>query len=168
VLRLASEEASGHAEVVLATATERWQWYAAHLAVALAGSAALLALMAVGVGTTLGMQQGDVAGALGSVVPAALAQVPAVWVMAGVAAALFGLARRLGAVAWGVLVAFLLLGELGPLLGLPETLMDVSPFAHSPRAPAAAVTATPVLALLAVAAVLVLAGAALLRRRDVT
>ena len=88
-----SEDATNGAPVVLATAAERWQWYAAHLTVALAGSAALLILMGVGVATTLGMQQGDVAGALGNVVPAALAQVPAVWVMAGVAAALFGVAR---------------------------------------------------------------------------
>ena len=90
------------------------------------------------------------------------------WVVAGLAAALFGLARRLGAVAWAALVLFLLLGELGDLFSLPESVMRLSPFAHAPRAPAEAVTAAPVVGLLAVALALVAAGAALLQRRDVT
>ena len=168
VLRLSSEETSGHAEVVLATATARRTWYASHTVIALAGSAALLLVMSTAVSLSLGLQNGDIAGTLGSVVPAGLVQVPGVWVVAALAAALFGLARRLGAVAWAALVLFLLLGELGDLFSLPESVMRLSPFAHAPRAPAEAVTAAPVVGLLAVALALVAAGAALLQRRDVT
>ncbi|HET8982704.1 MAG TPA: hypothetical protein VFN47_08450 [Pedococcus sp.] len=168
VLRLSSEETSGHAEVVLSTATERRAWYASHTVIALAGSAALLLLMSVAVSLSLGLQTGDLAGTFSTVVPAGLVQVPGIWVVAGLAAALFGLARRLGTVAWGALVLFLLLGELGDLFSLPEPVMRLSPFAHAPRAPAEAITATPVLGLLAVALALVATGAALLQRRDVT
>jgi ABC-2 type transport system permease protein len=168
VLRLGSEEANGHAEVVLATATARRTWYASHTVIALAGSAVLLLVMGTAASLTLGIQNGDVAGTLGRLVPAGLAQVPGVWVVAGLAAALFGLARRLGAVAWAALVLFLLLGELGDLFSLPEAVMRLSPFAHAPRAPAEAITAGPVVGLLAVALALVATGAALLQRRDVT
>jgi ABC-2 type transport system permease protein len=167
VLRLSSEEGSGHAEVVLATATGRRRWFASHTVIALAGSALLLLLMSAAAGLALGAQTGDVTGTLRTLVPAGLAQVPGVWVVAGVAAALFGLGRRLGVLAWAALVTFLLLGQLGDLLSLPESVMRLSPFAHAPHAPAEAITAGPLLWLLAVALGLVAAGAELLRRRDI-
>ena len=167
VLRLSSEETSGHAEVVLATATARRSWYASHVVIALIGSALLLALMGAAAGLTLGVQTGDVPGTVRSLVAAGLVQAPAAWVVGGLAAALFGAARRLGTMAWAVLVVFLLLGEFGELFSLPETVMRLSPFAHSPRAPAEAITTVPMLVLLAVALALVASGAALLRRRDV-
>ena len=166
VLRLGAEEASGHAEVVLATATTRRRWFASHAVVALAGSAVLMLLMSTAVSLSLGLQTGDPTGTLGRVVPAGLAQVPAIWVVAGAAAALLGAARRLGGVAWGLLVAFLLLGQLGDLLALPRTVMRLSPFAHVPRAPAEPVTAASLWGLLAVGLALFAAGTALFRHRD--
>jgi len=168
VLRLSSEETAGHAEVVLATATARRTWYASHTLIAMAGSAALLLLMATAVSVSLGLQNGDIAGTLGTVVPAGLVQVSGAWVVGGLAAALFGAARRLGAVAWAALVLFLLIGELGDLFSLPEWVMRLSPFSHVPRAPAEAITTAPVLGLLAVGLALVALGAALFQRRDVT
>ncbi|MEV4257557.1 ABC transporter permease, partial [Spirillospora sp. NPDC049652] len=80
----------------------------------------------------------------------------------------YGLLPRLAALGWAVLVVFLLVGELGPLLKLPGWAMDVSPFAHTPRLPGSAWSATPLLWLLAVAAVLVGAGLWTFRRRDLT
>jgi ABC-2 type transport system permease protein len=166
ILRLSSEETSGHTEVVLATATARRSWYASHVVIALVGSALLLALMGAAAGLALGVQTGDVPGTVRTLVAAGLVQAPAAWVVGGLAAALFGAARRLGTMAWAALVVFLLLGELGEVFSLPETVMRLSPFAHSPRAPAEAITATPVLALLALALALVVSGAELFRRRD--
>jgi ABC-2 type transport system permease protein len=167
VLRLSSEETSGHGEVVLATATARRTWYASHVLIALVGSALLLALMGAAAGLALGVQTGDVPGTVWSLVAAGLVQAPAAWVVAGLAAAFFGATRRLGTLAWAALVVFLLLGEFGELFSLPEAVMRLSPFAHSPRAPAEAITTTPVLALLALALALVASGAELFRRRDV-
>ena len=87
--------------------------------------------------------------------------------MAGVAAALFGLAPRLVVgLTWAVLAAVLFVTIFGEPLQLSQPLLDLSPFAHLPRLPAAAFTATPLVWLLAVAALLAAAGLAAFRRRD--
>jgi polyether ionophore transport system permease protein len=101
------------------------------------------------------------------VLAAGLAQVPAAWVLAGVALALFGLAPRAAAAGWGVLAACLALGQLGPVAGLPRWAIDLSPFAHSPQLPGGTASLAP-LWLAAISAALAAAGLAGLRRRDVT
>jgi ABC-2 type transport system permease protein len=55
----------------------------------------------------------------------------------------------------------------GEALQFSQPLLDLSPFAHLPRLPAAAFTATPVVWLLAVAGALAATGLAGFRRRDV-
>ena len=70
------------------------------------------------------------------------------------------------AAAWGVLGACVLLVVLGPLLGLPDWVLDLSPFQHVPQLPAADFSAGPLLALRAVAAALTAVGMAAFRRRD--
>lgn len=164
-LRLRTEETGLRAEPVLATGVGRIRWVASHLTVALAGSALLLAVAGLAGGAVHAAKTHD-AGQLGRVLGGALAQVPAAWVLTGVTVAAFGLAPRLAAAGWAALVAFLLLGELGPALTLPQPLMDLSPYAHSPRLPGSRLDATPLLWLLAAAAALTAAGLAAFRRRD--
>jgi ABC-2 type transport system permease protein len=165
-LRLRTEETEMRAEPILATAVTRTRWAWSHLVFAVAGSAVLVAVGGAAAGITHGLRVHD-----GTQVPrllgAALVQLPAVWVVAGIATALLGLLPRWSASAWGFLGAFLLLGELGPVLKLSRWVMDLSPFAHVPRAPGGTVTATPLIGLVAAAVVLVTAGLAGLRRRDV-
>jgi ABC-2 type transport system permease protein len=165
VLRLRAEETGLRAEPVLATAVGRVRWVTGQLSVALGGSALLLAIAGLAAGAVHAVATHD-AGQFGRVLVAALVQVPATWVVAGIAVAAFGLAPRAVTAGWAALVAFLLLGELGPLLRLPQPLMDLSPYGHTPRLPGAPLAAAPLLWLLAVAAVLLVAGLAGFRRRD--
>jgi ABC-2 type transport system permease protein len=166
-LRLRAEEASGRAEPVLATAVGRFQWAASHLVFSVIGSA--LALLAAGctVGLTYGATTPDLGHQLLRVLGGALAQVPAVWVLAAVAVALVGLAPRFAAVAWGALGLCVILGLIGPALQLDQWVMDLSPFTHLPKVPGAALSATPLVLLLAVALALGGAGLAGLRRRGI-
>jgi ABC-2 type transport system permease protein len=64
VLRLRGEETSGTAESLLSVPLHRLTWVAAHLSVALVGSALLVAVMGAGAGVTHGMAVGDVGGEL--------------------------------------------------------------------------------------------------------
>ena len=59
-------------------------------------------------------------------------QAPAAWVLGAVALALFGALPRATTAAWGALALCLALAELGPIIDLPQGLMDLSPFVHAP------------------------------------
>ena len=164
-LRLRAEESSGRAEPLLATAVSRTRWALGHAAVALGGTATLLFAAGLAGGAAHALQTGD-AGQLPRVLAAALAQVPAAWVLAGLALALFGLAPRAVTAAWAALAAFLALGQLGPVLELSQSVVDLSPFAHSPQLPGGTTTLAP-LWLTTLAAALAAAGLTGLRHRDI-
>ena len=88
------------------------------------------------------------------------------WVVVGAAVALFGLAPRAVGGAWGVLGACVVLSVLGPLLGLPGWMLELSPFEHVPQLPADAFSAGPLVWLCAVAAALTAVGMLAFQRRD--
>jgi ABC-2 type transport system permease protein len=74
--------------------------------------------------------------------------------------------RRAATVSWSVLIVAWVLGPMfGPALELPTWLQDLSPFSQVPQVPATDPTAVPVVALVAVALALAVAGMSVLRRR---
>jgi len=129
------------------------------------GTVIVLAANGLGAGLADALNSGD-AGQLPRLLLAALAPVPAVWVLVGVAVALFGLVPRAVGAAWGALGACSLLSLLGPLLGLPDWMLDVSPFQHVPQLPADDFTAGPLISLCLVAAALTALGMLAFRHRD--
>ena len=164
-LRLRSEETGGRAEVLLATAVSRARWAASHLTIALAGSALIMVLAGLGMGVTYAVIAGD-AEQVGRLVGAAAAFVPPLWVLVGLTFAVFGLAPRASAAAWAALGLFVVIGLFGQLFGLPDWLIDLSPFQHVPQMPIEGFSLGSTLALVAVAAALLAVGFAGLRRRD--
>ncbi|MFB8401575.1 ABC transporter permease [Streptomyces sp. NPDC055912] len=160
VLRPHGEETSGRTEPLLANALGRIRWAAGHLLIAFGGSALILALSGIGLALSYGRDAGPVLGA-------SLAQLPAVWTLAGLAVLLWGAAPRAATAAWGAAGLCLALGWIGPALDLPQAALNLSPFGHLPKLPGPETAWTPVLALTALAAALVAAGLAGLRRRDV-
>ena len=164
-LRLRTEETDLRAEPLLATAVTRTRWAWSHTVFAMFGSAVILAAGGLAAGVAHGLRTHDATQVL-RLLGAALVQLPAVWVVAGIAVALFGMLPRQVVACWGFLVGFLLLGQLGPVLQLSQWVMDLSPFTHVPRVPGGAFTMTPLIGLAAAAAVLTAAGFAGFRRRD--
>ncbi|MEV6940655.1 ABC transporter permease [Streptomyces sp. NPDC051172] len=161
VLRLYGEETSGRAEPVLANAVGRLRWACGHLAVAFGG--AVLIMLLTGLGFVIGYGK-----AAGPILGACLVQVAAVWVIGGVAVLLYGVVPRAATAAWGVAGAVLLIGWVGPALDAPRVVLDLSPFGHLPKLPGGGMEWGPVALLTVLTVVLVGAGLAGLRRRDMT
>ncbi|GAA4596733.1 ABC-2 type transport system permease protein [Actinoplanes octamycinicus] len=158
-LRIRDEEQNGHAELILTTAVSRTSWAASHLLFALLGPA----LAMVAQGALAGATFGD----LGPVLGAAVAQLPAVWVLGAVTVLLIGALPRYAALSWGTVAVSLLILLVGPLLEFPQWAMDVSPFTHVPQLPAASFSAVPDIVLILIALVIGGAGLVSLRRRDI-
>jgi ABC-2 type transport system permease protein len=172
VLRLRAEETGGQAEPLLATAIGRTRWGLSHIAVAVAGTAILLAVAGVAAGLGYGLRTGSAGPEVARLLGAGLAQLPASLAVAGAAVVLFGLAPRASvAGAWTVVGVLVLIALFGQVLRLSQPILDVSPFTHVPKLPGAAVTVhttgAPLLWLSLVVVALVATGLAALRRRDI-
>lgn len=166
MLRLRSEETAGRAEPLLATPVSRRQLVASHLSVALVGSGLLLLLAGAGTGLAYAVVEADWS-ALGRLSAAAMAYVPAVWLVVAVTAALVGVAPRLAPLAWAYLALCFVVAILADQLQLPDWLTSVSAFDHLPLVPLESVAALPLLVLGALAAGLVAAGLLGFRHRDI-
>jgi ABC-2 type transport system permease protein len=167
VQRLRAEESSGRLEPVLATAVGRVRWAVSGLAITVAGTVVLLTLSGAAVGLVQGTRSHDLGGELPRQLAAALVQLPAVWVIAAATFLLFALLPRATSAGWAVLTLCLLLGQVAPLLDLPQAVMDISPFTHTPNLPGGAAPPLPLIALTAVAVALAAAGLTAFRRRDI-
>jgi ABC-2 type transport system permease protein len=167
VLRIRNEESAGRGELVLGTAVSRWRWAGAHLACALGGTLVLMLVAGLSTGLAYGLRAGDLGGQVSKLIEAALVQVPAAWVLAGLAFALAGLLPRLVALGWGAFAFCVLLVEFGEAFRLPHLILDLSPFRHAPQLPAVDLRPLPLIALLLAAAVFTVAGLFGIRRRDV-
>ena len=164
-LRARSEENSGRAEPVLSTAVSKPSWLSSHLAVALIGSALLMSLTGLGLGISASQALGD-SEMLWRVLGASLAHIPAIWLVAGIAVALFGLMPRATVLVWVVIAYVGVVGWLGALLRFPDWAINLSPLGHTPLLPAEDMVWTPLVVLTVAAAALILVGLAGFRRRD--
>lgn len=166
-LRMRGEETTGRAEPVLAAAVPRWRWAAGHLTIAALGGGAILVLAGAALGLSAAATTGDTSW-IPEMTLAASVHVPGLWLVVGLAVALFGLLPRAAALVWAVLAYAVAVGVFGSLLGLPDWTYDLSPLGHTPKLPAEELTVTPLVILAAIAAGLLAAGLAGFRRRDLS
>ncbi len=167
MLRLRAEETSGRAEPVLATGTSRLMWLAGHLSVALAGTALALLAIGAGEGIAYALTVSD-PGQVPRLIGVAFAYLPAVWLVVAVVVLVIGWSPRLAAaLAWTVIGYCAVVALFADSFDLPGWAQRASPFAHTPQVPLADLTVTPLAVAGLLAAVLVAAGYAGLRRRDV-
>lgn len=165
-LRLRSEEANGRAEPLLATPLGRSGWAVSHLLPAFVGSALVVLSGGLGAGVSYAAVSGD-PGEVPRLVAASAAHVPAVWVLIGLATALFGLLPRATVAAWAALAWCVLVGFFGELLSLPGWVRALSPFDHTPPVPGGELTVGPLVILLAATAALTRGGLWGFAHRDV-
>jgi ABC-2 type transport system permease protein len=167
VLRMRGEEEAQRTEAVLATAVSRLRYSSSHVAFAVLGPVVILAIGGGLTGLVYGAATGNVGGETPRLLLAGLLQLPAVWVLTGLALALFGLLPRLMAAAWVALGAVVLISFLGPALQWDQWSLNLSPFTHIPKYPGQAIVGLPLAVLTVVAALLASAGLTGFRRRDI-
>jgi ABC-2 type transport system permease protein len=162
---LRNEETGGRAEALLSTPISRRRWLGTNLAVIAGGVVVITTATGVATGTGAAVVTGDAAH-LWQLTAAHVGFVPAVLVVLGIAATLFGLVPSAVGATWALLAYGMLVGSFGALLDLPQVAFDLSPFQHLPQMPREDFALAPVLALGAVAAATVAAGLATFHRRD--
>jgi ABC-2 type transport system permease protein len=165
-MRPRSEEEGGRLESLLATGLTRRRWALSNLAVTGAGTVVVVGAAGLGLGLGYRMVTGD-GSAVGRLFGATLPYVAPVLVLAAVTWLAYGLSPRLAGFGWLALTFCVVVSFFAELLQLPAWLVDVSPFSHLALTPAEPLAWGPVIALLAVAAVLGLAGNQALARRDI-
>ncbi|MGN0095471.1 MAG: ABC transporter permease [Corynebacterium sp.] len=165
VQSLRSQEQGFHTETVLSTAVSRRSWHVSWVGVTAVGALWLSALAGLGEGIGAATGLGD-AGLIGRTLLGHVAQVPAVWVLLGVAALLYGALPRIVGLAWALLGYSTLLVLFGEMIELPEGVLDTSVFRHVGQYPAEALSWAAVGALTVLAALFTALGARAFGRRD--
>ncbi len=165
-LRIRSEEASTHAEQILATPVSRVRFAVSHLVIAFAGTLVMLFLAGAAFGASDAAVTGDL-DAIWQSIAGALAYAPAVWVLIGLVMAAIGLAPGATLFSWAFLGLCFVVGMFGQLLDLPTWVEDLSPFQHVPQYPAADLEVLPLVVLVSLAMVLTALGIAGFRHRDI-
>lgn len=164
-LRNRSEEAAGYAESMLATPVSRWWWAGSHLVVTVVATVLLLVLCGFATGVSYAVAIDD-ASRVAPLTLAALATLPSVLVLAGLATALFGWFPHATLVAWGALALVAVVDIFGGILGLPDWMLLLSPLEHAPAVPAEPWAALPLVLQSLLAGTLVAVGLVGFRRRD--
>lgn len=166
-LQMQSEETEARVDHVLATSVSRLRWAASYVLLTAVGSVIVLAAFSVPAGLTYGLSTGDVGYELPRVFAAAMAYLPAILVMAGIAMALYGLIPRLTFLSWGALLGVVVIELLGELLQIGQSIQDVSPFTHVPKVLVSEFSAIPLILLIVVALVLTVMGLIGFQRRSI-
>ena len=165
-LRPRGEEVQGRLEPLLANGLSRRRWLLGHLAVTVAGSAAVLLASGLGLGLGFGLVTGGW-DRFGSLVVACAVTLPAVLAVGGVAWLLHGWAPRVASLAWLALLFCAVVIFFGDLLDFPGWVVDLSPLAHLGDHPAGSVEWPGVGSVTAIAVLLGLTGLWGFERRDV-
>jgi ABC-2 type transport system permease protein len=163
--RLSSEETHGRAEVMLATDTGRLRLAAGYLIWAIVVPSGLF----VALGALMPVPQAAADGSwamIATFTRAALALLPGLWLVAGLAMALIGWAPRLLGAAWALLGWTMFCTWIAVLFDLPTWLINLQPWGHLPKLPAQPMDWTAFLAQTALALTLLGLGLVGYRRRD--
>lgn len=166
-LRLYTEEETMRADPVLSTAVSRVRWAGSYVIVAALGTAAVLMVFGATAGLTYGVSSGDVGRQLPRVLLAALAYLPALWVLGGITVALWGWRPRLALLSWVVLAGCLLIELLGELQQVSQAVLNISPFTHVPKLLVSQASALPLVWLLVVSALFTAVGLVRFQQRDI-
>ncbi|MGI5239341.1 ABC transporter permease [Dactylosporangium sp. CA-139066] len=131
VMRIYAEETDYRVEPVLAGALSRVKYLASNAIIAFAAPAVALLVAGTVIGLVAASAEPGIA--VGDVVLQALATIPAVWTLVGLALAVVGANPRARLAGWLGVVATFALTLLGPLFKLWNWILGISPLWHVPN-----------------------------------
>ena len=167
VIRLRQEEAAGTAELLLAAPVGRVRWLAGYLLLGAGAVVLVIGLAWAGAWAAL-TGAADVAMPADALWATAAAQLPAALIYLSVPALVFVLwPAATTAASWALLGVGVALGIFGGMLGLDQSLRDLSPFTHTPVPHGAATDWSGAWWMLAISALAAVLAVALMRRREV-
>lgn len=155
--RIRAEETSGHAELLLSTATSRTSLVLSHLVWAVI----LPSIVLVGCGVALPLvqaQSGDEWGLLGDYAGAGAAYIPGNLLVVGIMMFLIGWLPRFTGVVWVLVGWSLFTNWFAVLFDLPQWLLNLNPWGHLPHLPVDDIQWAPVLVQTALAFALMALG----------
>lgn len=166
IVRIRTEEREGRAEAILGTAASRRRWFGAFVVVAQVAAPMLLLAAVIGTYGADAAVTGEFTG-LADGVWGALARVPAVVAVTGVAVLLTGWSGRTASAGWFAFGASAILFLFGELLRLPMVVQQLSPLPHVTHQPFDAQPWLSLVVLTTIGLAGTVAGVALFERRDV-
>jgi ABC-2 type transport system permease protein len=167
LLRTHADEESGRLELLLSVPASRRSLLSSRALLVAGGVVVIQAAVGLGVGLSNGAANDDLRTLVPRYVAVALLAVPAVWVIAGWTVAVIGAVPRFTWLAWLALAYCVTIGELGPILGLPDWTLRTTPFWFTPAWPVEEMSVVPVVALVVVSLVLAAWGVLRFERRDI-
>jgi ABC-2 type transport system permease protein len=165
-LRPHSEEHAGRVEQLLATGLTRTRWYLGHALVTVVGTLVVLLASGLGIGLGYALVTGDGSAVL-RLTGATFAQLSGLFVLGALARLLNAVLPRWATLAWLGVVFCWVIVMFGQLLEFPQWVIDISPFSHLAAVPAAAMSWTPYVVVLAMAVSMSAGGLVAFRHRDV-
>lgn len=165
-LGMHAEESRERLEPVIVAYGSRVKYFLSNVALSFAAS--LVFMLVAGSMMALIMSNSDIGLSFGDVLAQALLTVPALWAIAGVAAAVVGARPHVIIAAWaGVFLSFGLT-ILGPTFNLWDWIISISPFEHVPQVLGGDPSWVGICVVGVIALVLVAVGTAGFRRRDLS
>ena len=132
VLRLQKEEYEYHAEMILAKPVSRTQWMFSNLLVSMLCVTGIILVLGISSGLMFGLGSNDFGQSFQSIWLMCVTKIPVVWVMAGIAALLYGVLPRMATILslciWGVFTVVEFLWEIQIV---SWAVMQFTPYAYA-------------------------------------
>jgi len=162
--RLRAEEKHGRLEQIYSKAVSRGRMFICFAGLAVCEAVVFTFLSAIGL---YAAAAGTGLVKFGSVMGAFFVHLPAILVMAALAALLLGVLPKLSAFVWALLSYSFLMLYFGRLFNVPDMAKRISPYGNVPMWPVEELKAAPMVILCVIAAVFFVAGYVCYTRRDV-
>ncbi|GAB3270264.1 exporter of polyketide antibiotics [Sinomonas notoginsengisoli] len=167
IIRARQEEASGTGPWLVSQPLGRIRWFADYLALGSLTIVAVMLLTAAGAWVSL-VASGDTSEAVGNVWMSAIDQIPAALIFLAIPALVFvAWPEATIPAGWTVLGVAVLLGVFGGLIGVDQSMTDLSPFSHTPVPGPGGRDWAGGLWMLGISLVATVSSLALMRRREV-